>query len=294
MKKVLALVLSLMMILGSVSALAAGVDTIVNGDQNYKTGIEVREPKVRYNDDAINDISGQAATELWLQVEASGQIDVTVPLVLVFQTNIDGGSATSPNTYKITNHSSADLVVTKIAVKDVTAAADTPSMTKVAWSDTALKEDQYMAKLNVAAATMGKAYANQRDFDLNTAEYTGNRHEGGIFELAKAPANQNETGTDTAIALSMKTGKLSFVTSRKDTTTNDQLNDEMDTEKGIQLLTITYTVAIDTSDAYGETITTAATATNEGKVLSGTTDATRVQPRTTSGAAKDEADKAGN
>lgn len=291
MKKVLALVLSLMMILGSVSALAAGVDTIVNGDQDYETGIQVRETDVRYNDTAINDISGQAATELWLQVEASGQIDVTVPLVLVFQTNIDGGSANTSDKYRIINHSSADLVVTKIAVTDVTTETNKQPMTKVNWSDTvALQEDQYMAKLTPVNATMGKD--QPADFDLNAAKaYTGDRHKGGIFELAKAPANQNETGTPTTIDLSMKTGKLSFVTSRKETTSDDQLNDQIDTMKGIQLMTITYTVAIDTSDAYGETITTADTAAKT--VLSGaddTTAHTKVTPRENSEAVKDNKD----
>ena len=94
MKKVFALVLSLMMILCSVSALATEVaesDTIVNGSATFletgETGdadIDVRG-EIRYRDEGKFDVSGEAATELWLQVEASGQIDVTVPLVLVFR-----------------------------------------------------------------------------------------------------------------------------------------------------------------------------------------------------------------
>lgn len=305
MKKVFALVLSLMMILCSVSALATEVteaDTIVNGsatfletDEDGDADIDVRG-EIRYRDEGKFDVTGEAATELWLQVEATGQIDVTVPLVLVFQTNIDGGEATSPDTYKITNHSSADLVVTKIEVTDVKTEVNKQPMTKVAWIDV-LKEDQYKAKLAVGkGVTLG---ANQPgEYDLKET-YTAERHQGGIFELAKAGKNDYEKGTDTPIALSMKTGRLSFVTSRVKKNPKDehsQLNDEMDTTKGIQLMTITYTVAIDTSDAYGEEITTKVNVADEGNLLDGvrlgdTTEHLKIQENAVSGATKDEADQ---
>lgn len=307
MKKVFALVLSLMMILCSVSALATEVtkeaDTIVNANDGkaFDTNIKVHgDNTIRYRDAAANDISGEAATELWLQVEASGQIDVTVPLVLVFQTNIDGGKATSPNTYKITNHSSADLVVTQIKVTDVveTEDKDQPKMEKVEWSDTAeLTENQYMAKLTVGEhVTLGAEQHGEYDLD---GTYTGERHKGGIFELAKAGKNDYEKGTDTPIALSMKTGRLSFITSRTEKTPKDdksQLNDEMDTTKGIQLMTITYTVAIDTSDAYGEVITTNANVADKDNLLDGvrdgdTTEHLKIQENTKSYATKDGADQ---
>lgn len=303
MKKVFALVLSLMMILCSVSALATEVteaDTIVNANDGaaFDTNIKVHgDNTIRYRDAAANDISGEAATELWLQVEASGQIDVTVPLVLVFQTNIDGGEATSPNTYKITNHSSADLVVTQIKVTDVKNEANKQPMTKVHWTDAAeLTEDQYMAKLTVGeGVTLG---ANQHGvYDLD-GTYTGERHEGGIFELAKAGKNDYEKGTDTPIALSMKTGRLSFVTSRVETPKTDegQMDDAMDTTKGIQLMTITYTVAIDTSDAYGEEITNKVNVDDEGNLLDvardgDTAEHQKIQENTKSGATKDGADQ---
>lgn len=303
MKKVFALVLSLMMILCSVSALATEVaesDTIVNANGGeFENNVDVRG-SIRYRDDADNDISGEAATELWLQVEASGQIDVTVPLVLVFQTNIDGGAANSSDKYGIINHSSADLVVTKIKVTDV-AANEEPDMTKVKWVETPV-EDQYKAQLSVdaKAVPMGKQYAEQSDFDLYTKDledhaYTGERWQGGIFKLAKAGKNDNENGTVTPIKLSMETGRLSFVTSRKAKDENSQLNDEMDTTKGVQLLTITYTVAIDTSDAYGEEITTNANVDDEGNLLDvardgDTNEHLKIQENTKSGATKDNMD----
>lgn len=277
MKKVFALVLSLMMILCSVSALATEVtteaDTIVNANGGeFENNVDVRG-SIRYHDGADNDISGQAATELWLQVEASGQIDVTVPLVLVFQTNIDGGAANSSDKYGIINHSSADLVVTKIEVQDVKVNEE-PTMENVEWKTSPLKEDQYKAQLSVDAQ-MGEGYAEKHDFDLHTKKYIGERWQGGIFELKKAPKNADVNkgeGTKTAIQLSMETGKLSFVTSRVEEDPKDtksQLNDKMDTAKGIQLMTITYTVAIDTSDAYGEEITTNANVADKDNLLDG-------------------------
>lgn len=304
MKKVFALVLALMMILCSVSALATEVaesDTIVNGSATFletgETGdadIDVRG-EIRYRDEGKFDVSGEAATELWLQVEASGQIDVTVPLVLVFQTNIDGGEATSPNTYKITNHSSADLVVTQIKVTDVKTEANKQPMTKVAWID-GLKEDQYKAKLAVGeGVTLGKG--QHREYDLKQETYTAERHQGGIFELRKAEADKYEEGTDTPIALTMKTGRLSFVTSRVETPKTDegQMDDAMDNTKGIQLMTITYTVAIDTSDAYGEEITNNLNVDDEGNLLDvardgDTNEHQKIQENTESGATKDNKD----
>lgn len=308
MKKVFALVLSLMMILCSVSALATEVtdaDTIVNGsatfleaddDDDANADIDVRG-KIRYRDEGNFDVTGEAATELWLQVEASGQIDVTVPLVLVFQTNIDGGEATSPSDYKITNHSSADLVVTQIKVTDVKTEANKQPMTKVAWIE-GLKEDQYKAKLNVDknVVTLGKGQSGE--YDLKQETYTAERHQGGIFELRKAEADKYEEGTDTPIALTMKTGRLSFITSRVETPKTDegQMDDAMDTTKGIQLMTITYTVAIDTSDAYGEVITTNANVADKDNLLDGerpddTTSHGKIVENTVSNATKDGADQ---
>lgn len=307
MKKVFALVLSLMMILCSVSALATEVrdaDTIVNGSATFleeneagDADIDVRG-EIRYRDEGKFDVTGEAATELWLQVEASGQIDVTVPLVLVFQTNIDGGEATSPNTYKITNHSSADLVVTQIKVTDVATEANKQPMTKVAYIDK-LEEDQYKAKLNVDknVVTLGKGQSGE--YDLKQETYTAERHQGGIFELAKAEAGKNEEGTATPIALTMKTGRLSFITSRVEKNPKDangQLSDEMDTTKGIQLMTITYTVAIDTSDAYGEVITTNANVADKDNLLDAdrpgdTASHGKIVENTVSNATKDGADQ---
>lgn len=292
MKKFLSLLLAAMMLLSCATAMASSVaadaDTIQNGsaywkeesneikDDNSVTGddansdIDVREETTTFKDSAGFDTKGEAATEIWLQVDATGQIDVTVPLVLVFQTNIDGGHATSPSAYKITNHSTADLVVTKIVTREVVKHSgitnyNNQPMTLAAYPEidaTTGKikqpaEDVYGARINVAkGVTLGKLKDDKTNtgvYDLFTSANLETPHEnaaarGGLFELQKPTAGKNADGMVTNLNVEMITGPLSFVTTRTDDDTN------VDTDKGIQLLTIVYTVAIDTSDAIGETI----------------------------------------
>ena len=143
--------------------------------------------------------------------------------------------------------------------------------------------------------TLGKGQSGE--YDLKQETYTAERHQGGIFELRKAEADKYEEGTDTPIALTMKTGRLSFITSRVETPKTDegQMDDAMDNTKGIQLMTITYTVAIDTSDAYGEEITNNVNVDDEGNLLDvardgDTNEHQKIQENTESGATKDNMD----
>ena len=316
MKKTLAILLAVMMLLSTTAfATSASVDTITNGTADWfedgentdtNADIDVREGSsaVRYKDDAEYDIEGEMATEIWLQVEASGQIDVTVPLVLVFQTNIDGGDATSPDAYKITNYSTADLVVTKIATTLVAEddTNNTQPMAMVAYSTTNLGEDQYAAQLSVdgGAVELGKDETGTYDLYTDATETTvlheKDRTMGGLFEVKKATAAGD--AVDTPISVAMKTGKLSFVTSRNvdDVKDDGAIEDEMDTLKGVQLMTITYTVAIDTSDAIGETITTVDTMDDGGNIYyveryGDETEHGKLVENTTSGATKDANDE---
>jgi len=315
MKKFFALLLAAMMILSCATAMADH-DTIINTDistlqdtsedvvEATNADLDVREAVTSYSDTTAFDTEGEMATELWLQVDATGQIDVTVPLVLVFQTNIDGGKATSPSTYKITNNSTADLVVTTIDVQPVAAKSgldySNQPMTLDPWQDADVEqENHYVARLAVGAAVAKGNGDSSTDvqntgvYDLSIAKHQLARWNGGLFELAKATQGTGNayTGKDTAIALTMKTGPLTFVTSREAGTDGDV----MDLDKGVQLLTIKYTVAIDTSDAIGEEVTTAATAVAAGNVLDTSngadTDAhQQLEPNTTSGAEKDNKD----
>lgn len=218
MKKIFSFLLVIMMLCSiSTAAFATTTFEVREADDSWNTdGTELNTPK----------------TELWLQVDASGQIDVTVPLVLVFKTDIDGGTASTATNYKITNNSSAQLAVTKVA----TAVSDTKT-SLVAYNTANLAEDQYKVQLSAGNAVL----------DLKTAEHTEAAINGGLFTLAKAAANGD--GTPTTVTVDMSTGKLSFVTART-------ADDELDTTKGIKLLTVTYTVAIDTASAIaGDTIT---------------------------------------
>lgn len=305
MKKTLAMLLAVLMLL-STTAFATTFDSVTNGDN---TGWYDGQNPTGDNEDADIDVyvdtrytdgpdsfakEAEAATEIWLQVDATGQIDVTVPLVLVFQTNIDGGDAVSPDEYKITNHSSADLVVTKITTTTVATDSSKQPMTMVDWGTGNMKEDTYAVAIQNIGGTAGANNHRVRDtYDLNQTHegYFNNAAlKGGLFELAKAPANNYETGTDTELEIAMKTGRLSFVTSRDG-------NDVMDQNKGIQLLTITYTVAIDTSDAIGDDITTAANRTDADRILDSTNvndyyEHSRVTPVTSSSALKNQEDVA--
>lgn len=253
MKRLIALVLVVLM-LGSTAALAdsnARIDPFTTADNNNNT----------YHADGFvlnNDDGKGPQTELWLQVEASGQIDVTVPLVLVFKTNIDGGDATTADNYMITNNSRADLVVTDIKTATNNNKDDNP-MSLVTFGDGAKPErDEYKVQLSVdkAKVVVGTdAAAVNGMWDLKTNAHHGSAVNGGLFELKKAELNDAKemTGTPTVVTASMVTGELSFVTAM--TGTGDSA--AMDTTKGVQLLTVSYTVAIDTSDVgdIGNTIT---------------------------------------
>jgi len=245
MKKFLALLMAVLMVLSC---------TVAFAEEYEEAKIDVREADDRYSIDGKE--LDTPKTELWLQVEATGQIDVTVPLVLVFQTTIDGGKATSPETYKITNNSTADLVVTKIATAVEAESDATNPMALVAYTDTP-QEDEYKVQLSVKEETV-KGAGESGAWDLYDNEHARVAKQGGLFELKKAVPNGE--GTDTRVIADMTTGKLSFVT----LTTGEGSEEKLDDTKGVHLLTVTYTVAIDTSDAIGETITDNGDATLNG------------------------------
>lgn len=228
MKKLTMFILSAAMIAGlSVSAWAS------------TTEIKTETEKSRYDSDGTGTPSADSSvnTELWLQVEASGQIDVTVPLVLIFKTDLDGGSATSPSSYKITNNSTAPIAVTKIK-RTVEAQSAANPMTLVGYEATP-GEDEYKVRLSVDGG----------NWDLEQAEHSRAAQNGGLFSVPKQAANDGNSG-ETVIQATMATGKLSFVTGR-------DASNNLDPTKGVKLMTVTYTVALDTSGAIGEEITSA-------------------------------------
>jgi len=234
MKKLISLLLVVMML--------CSISTVAFADAD--SSITVKETDDKYIGNGVTSIN-TPKTEVWLQVDASGQIDVTVPLVLVFKTDIDGGDAQEATNYKITNNNNNNLVVTDVVTATVSTLEDTTianPMSIVAYTVNP-GENQYKVKLT-ASATVGTI----TEFDLAQASYTAPAKEGGLFALNRT-ANVT-AATDTLITVDMVTGKLNFVTSRSD---DDKT---MNPDKGIHLLTVTYTVAVNTSGAIGDDITT--------------------------------------
>jgi len=232
MKKIIALILALVM-LGSVSVFAADVTT--DADSSLTVGNETGKFLVT-EDASGNAVDAAQHTDIWLQVEASGQIDVTVPLLLVFKTNIDGGNATPPTNYGITNNSTADLAMISIVTDPIsdTATATSPAVTLKAFSATGeYGEDEYGVQLSVASET--------DPFDLyngGTYTWTGSALE-PLFVLP-------QDGETTDVTVNMGTGELSFVTEHD--------KDGLVENTGVKLMSITYTVAIKTQGGKGETI----------------------------------------
>ena len=247
MKKILAIALAMVLVL-SCFALA---DTANNATFVVNSGVTCTLD----SDSNSNVKEGKVCTEVWLQVEAAGQIDVEVPLVLVFKTNIDGGVATIDSAYKMINHSTADLAVTKIATATEANAEPgvTNPMTLKSYT-VDMAEDQYGVKINFTgySGVAAKGTHDVPDYEFDFAQVTDTKSatEGGLFTLKKAAAGEEATGTPTTLKASMKTGKLSFVTKVIEGT------EELDTTKGVKLITITYTVAINKKDAIGTEITT--------------------------------------
>lgn len=115
-----------------------------------------------------------------------------------------------------------------------------------------MAEDQYGVKIDYAGYPADSTREADEAYTFDFAKVTDSKSatEGGLFILKKAAAGEEATGTPTTLVASMKTGKLSFVTKVIEGT------EELDTTKGVKLITITYTVAISKKDAIGTEITT--------------------------------------
>jgi len=224
MKKVLSIVLVLMMVLTSAAfATEVASTTLTSSEGKAQT--------------TATD-STTAETVVWMTVAPEGTIDVTLPLVLLFATNINGGSAnTTDGTYYIENNSTADLMVTDMTCVD----NDTPytetgsdtqrDMTLTAYAESITDEDNYGVKFTANDYT-GKTTT---EIDASTCETTVSSLTNGIWLLKSNDAKDQET----AITVNMTTGPLSFTTG---------------TGLGVKLLTVTYTIKIDSSNTVGENL----------------------------------------
>lgn len=221
MKKTLSLLLALVM-LCSIGSVALAART---------TGsLEVKGLTSQYQNDYSSDNPAKVETELWMQVKAEGQIDVTVPLLLVFTTNIDGGKASVANNYKITNGSTANIAVTGLKVEENVSVDPSTTMKLVEYDALVTPpKDQYGVQLTPATGTA-----------LDLFEYKEGSVTFSPFIVPKGDATANEK----IIAVDMITGPLSFVTTHDNT-------GALDAEKGVKLLSITYTVELDTTTGIG-------------------------------------------
>lgn len=275
MKKFFAMLLAAMMLLSCVSAMASALPTPRPYYDPDTDTVQVDAFNITFEDtdatdsfDAKHQTSGDIGTELWLQVSAQGQIDVTVPLALVFATNIDGGESEGPTTYGITNHSTADLKVTKIEFVESTPATNPLKLVKTV---TEGQVDTYEGYLQVGTAkyefnrgdtdeTYGFYSSIQKDEDHTSPRYVKDATDTNLnqlFELESAYAGDNtagdvKTGLKTEIKTFMKTSRLSFVTQQVDNGNNDTTAKE---NTGVQLMTIVYTVAVDDNDYAAGNIT---------------------------------------
>lgn len=239
MKKFLALMLVALMLLGGAAMAANMTEAHVGSESGFvKSGT-----------------SASQSTDVWLQVTASGQIDVTVPLVVVFKTNIDGGSATTSEAYKIVNNSSAAIKVTEVEVTDMqqkfTQNGVEDNMKAVGtltggyneYTLTMLPTDQYATKVWETAKNV---FDGADGFTVNGATATltasADAQAPGLWRIEKK--DDSETTDESPIALTLSTSRLTFVTNQKSV-------DEADIENGVKLFNVAYTVQIDDSTAVG-------------------------------------------
>ena len=265
MKKIVSLILALAMILSCTAVLAAETGSTGTNMTNEHIGAQENFAI----DDPTTKTSASQSTDIWLQVEAAGQIDVTIPLVAVFKTNIDGGTSTIGSNYKMINNSSAAIKVAKVVVTDqnvnvTTNGQPTANMTLVkAFTG---KYDEYtltMKPTDYYTEPYWKTAENVAEFSASNP-YTKDSKQGNTYVEKKGlwrveKSDKAAGGKDESyIELVLTTSKLDFVTLQKDTIKNGDVNT---IEDGVKIVTINYTVMIDDSEGVGEDIKGSSTET---------------------------------
>lgn len=286
MKKIIALALALMLTLGCTVALAASSGTslaapapVSKPDKNMTNEVSTANqiPNFEVTESSREgtikgDKVAQQRTDVWLQVEASGQIDVTIPLVAVFKTNIDGGKSTISNNYVMKNNSSAPIAVTQVVVEDkyadvsgnhasnfkMVSQAGLTGYDKYALS--ILPTDMYATKRWNVAQDVADPVSHQRGVGIMNINFTPSGH---TYTLTSEAYSEKEVpglwlvenaGAESYIKLELETTKLSFVTSEKAHGKEDSPATEDSIKDGVKIFTITYTVKIDDSYAVGVSI----------------------------------------
>ena len=202
MKKLVSFVLAALLMLSVVAFAASGDPSLV-----------VKDTSIIYNFTADNVNTGKVETYIYLEVIAQGQIDVTVPLFLVFSTDVDGGKAKEPSNYKITNNNKDSAVgVTRIHV--------TPSGTM-----------ELKVKNEFESAVGAHAY----DTYMVTLTASGETYDLGKLNFQEDTAGEALTGLsipkDKEVNLQpeMQTTAISFITGK---------------DQYVQIMTIEYTLGL--------------------------------------------------
>ena len=258
MKKIIALALALVMVMSCTLALAADenmTNKVATTNSPFLVGTATTTDGLFGYKDASQ------RTDVWLQVEASGQIDVTIPLVAIFKTNIDGGTSDISRQYKMINNSSAAVKVTKVVVTDDNAAVNMNGETgnnmvlkgeleEGAYNQytlSILPEDRYQNTKFWASGVpknVGQHFTQEGNtYTLDSAVDGKYEEQQGLWRVDyndKAPAGMDESYID----LKLSTSKLNFVTAQKK-------NNDAAIENGVQIFHISYTVMIDDYNAAG-------------------------------------------
>lgn len=260
MKKIIALALALVLVASCTFALAEDINMTNEVSTEYLSPTFVEKQK-----DYSSEIKGATQvgqhTNVWLQVEASGQIDVTIPLVAVFKTNIDGGKDTISENYEMINNSSADIAVTLVRVKDneanVSTNGDGRKMELIKEADmesnkeynkyslSILPDDQYQTPEWVEAKDVGEFDIVDGYYTLDSGAQPGDEQK-GLWLIEKKDPNAEE-GTASYVELVLNTSRLSFVTNKTD-------KGEEDIQDGVCIFTVFYTVKIDDSSKVGKDV----------------------------------------
>lgn len=256
MKKILSLALALVLLCTVTSAFATGttlgVKVYGEDDQHKSTFFKDVEKSTAYQQ-----------TAMWLRVANQGQINCTIPLVLIYDTNIDGGENTLSDDYKIVNNSTANIVVTKMEVLNSTQNINSNKPMKLVTENglSSEKVDAYYVSLSVPDA---RQHSTVKTTKWEMAEIVTTPTKGQSTSLAGGlffiPKTGGASGTnETVITVHVKTTPLSFITGLND-------GDTQNKSRGVHLLDVKYTVAIDGFDAAGTTYgTTIANGTTELK-----------------------------
>lgn len=248
MKKIIALVLAAMMLFSAVAfASSQQESTEPTATPKPVTTFEDKGLTYTYNYDKVTtstDPAPSVNTQVWLQVKAEGQINVKVPLVLVFSTNMEGGTSTIADAYKITNNNANNAVAIK-GIKVTNDSSGQNILLKTATEFAAATDQDY----NWFKVTMAPQ-AVDKEVKLNTADAWKTPDMGAIMasELKITDTDKYGIWLNRGQSVNMKP---TMTTTAFNKVTAD------DPDKGVKVMTVTYTLGLVYENFTSEALPTA-------------------------------------